>query len=64
MSDIYTANKEPLSAIGEQDSFVVEQDEKLRLITKAEAALGEKGVIAAWLNDHGELLLQLGGKEN
>jgi len=64
MSDIYTADKETVSGVAPHDKYVIEQDKKLRLITREEAALGEKGVIAAWLNDRGELLLQLGGKED
>lgn len=64
MADIYTSDKETVGTMSSRDRYVIEQDGKVRLITREEVALGEKGIIAAWLNDRGELILQVGGKED
>lgn len=64
MSDIYTSEKDLRTSMQKKDTYVIEQDQAVRRITREETALGEKGVIAAWLNDRGELILQVGGRED
>lgn len=64
MRDIYISEKELRTSMQKKDTYVIEQDQAVRRITREEAALGEKGIIAAWLNDRGELILQVGGRED